>query len=99
MGSHSGVTTILELSDGFTIAAKNEKANVGAMFERETHREKILEARAKELRVKAKQRAMAEAAAAASVGPGGTASTTRHTESAESGETAEGETREKVGFL
>lgn len=64
VGSHSGVTTILELSDGFTTAAKNEKATVGAMFERETHREKILETRAKELRVKEKQRAMAEAAAA-----------------------------------
>ncbi|VDM16983.1 unnamed protein product [Hydatigera taeniaeformis] len=64
VGSRSGVTTILELSGGFTTAAKNEKATVGAMFERETHREKILETRAKELRVKEKQRAMAEAAAA-----------------------------------
>ncbi|KAL5108173.1 Dynein intermediate chain 3 ciliary [Taenia crassiceps] len=64
VGSHSGVTTILELSGGFTTAAKNEKVTVGAMFERETHREKILETRAKELRVKEKQRAMAEAAAA-----------------------------------
>lgn len=96
VGSHTGDTSILELSDGFTSAAKNEKASVGAMFERETHREKILEARAKELRVKAKQRAMAEAAAT-SAGVGGTASGVRHHESAESVETAERESREKVG--
>ncbi|VUZ51240.1 unnamed protein product, partial [Hymenolepis diminuta] len=60
VGSKPGVTTILELSAGFTAPSKNEKATVGAMLEREWHREKILETRAKELRVKAKKKALAE---------------------------------------
>ncbi|KAH9281265.1 Dynein intermediate chain 3, ciliary [Echinococcus granulosus] len=97
VGSHSGVTTILELSDGFTTAAKNEKATVGAMFERETHREKILETRAKELRVKEKQRAMAEAAAAGAPpvytqGSRPFEGATENAEKAEKAEVADGET-------
>lgn len=38
------------------------------MFERESHREKILEARAKELRVKAKQKAIADSGPAETEG-------------------------------
>lgn len=51
-GSHSGVCTILELSEGFWSQPKNEKNLITAMFERETHREKILEARAREIKLK-----------------------------------------------
>jgi len=53
-GSHSGTTTILELSSGLCTLQKNEKNLVGAMFEREAKREKILEARHRELRLKEK---------------------------------------------
>lgn len=69
VGSRKGSTTILELSEGFSTLNKNEKVVVSAMFERETHREKILEARQRELKLKEKQRAMAEAAAAAAQNP------------------------------
>lgn len=101
VGSHSGVTTILELSGGFTTPAKNEKATVGAMFERETHREKILETRAKELRVKEKQRAMAEAAAtgaptASTQGLRPVEGSTENAEKEGKTEVADGETAEKV---
>ncbi|CAH8624911.1 unnamed protein product [Heterobilharzia americana] len=51
-GSHSGVCTILELSEGFWSQPKNEKSVVTAMFERETHREKILEARHREIKLR-----------------------------------------------
>ncbi|TGZ68192.1 hypothetical protein CRM22_004380 [Opisthorchis felineus] len=51
-GSHSGVCTILELSDGFATQPKNEKTLMTSMFERETHREKILEARNREIKLK-----------------------------------------------
>ncbi|CAL8102283.1 unnamed protein product [Calicophoron daubneyi] len=57
-GSHSGVCTVLELSEGFWTQPKNEKNLITAMFERETHREKILEARHREIRVK-KNKALA----------------------------------------
>lgn len=73
VGSHTGTTTILELSSGLTKLQKNEKNLVNTMFERETHREKILEARMREIRLKertaaqkaAREAAMAAAAAAA----------------------------------
>ncbi|XP_060700806.1 dynein axonemal intermediate chain 2 [Hemiscyllium ocellatum] len=51
-GSHLGTTTLLEFSSGFCTYQKNEKALANALFERETKREKILEARQRELRVK-----------------------------------------------
>ncbi|XP_048411502.1 dynein axonemal intermediate chain 2 isoform X3 [Stegostoma tigrinum] len=57
-GSHRGTTTLLEYSSGFCTYQKNEKALANAMFERETKREKILEARQRELR--AKERAKSE---------------------------------------
>lgn len=51
-GSHTGTTTLLELSDSLCTMQRNEKALVTAMFERETKREKILESRQRELRLK-----------------------------------------------
>lgn len=51
-GSHSGTVTLLELSDGLCNIQRNEKASVTAMFERETKREKILETRHREMRLK-----------------------------------------------
>ncbi|CAH8577065.1 unnamed protein product [Schistosoma turkestanicum] len=51
-GSHSGICTILELSEGFWNQPKNERSLVTAMFERETHREKILEARNREIKLR-----------------------------------------------
>nr|CAH8870534.1 unnamed protein product [Trichobilharzia regenti] len=51
-GSHSGVCTVLELSEGFCTQSKNEKALITSMFERETHREKILDARHREIKLR-----------------------------------------------
>ncbi|XP_039265047.1 dynein intermediate chain 3, ciliary-like [Styela clava] len=51
-GSHTGTTTLLELSEGLWNMQKNEKNLINGMFERETKREKILETRQRELRLK-----------------------------------------------
>ena len=51
-GSHKGTTTLLELSEGLYTLPRHEKASITAMFERETKREKILEARHREMRLK-----------------------------------------------
>ena len=51
-GSHTGTTTLLELSNSLCTMQRNEKMLVTAMFERETKREKILESRQRELRLK-----------------------------------------------
>jgi len=51
-GSYNGTVTLLELSDGLCTLQRNEKASMTAMFERETRREKILEARHREMRLK-----------------------------------------------
>ncbi|XP_065708628.1 dynein axonemal intermediate chain 2 [Patagioenas fasciata] len=51
-GSKVGTVTLLEISSGLCTLQKNEKNMVNAMFERETKREKILEARHRELRLK-----------------------------------------------
>ena len=59
-GSVDGSVYLLELSEGLTTLQRNEKSLITSMFERESKREKNLEARAKELRVKQRQ---AEAAA------------------------------------
>lgn len=56
-GSHSGSTTILELTSSLAVLQPNEKQNINAIFERETRREKILEGRRRELKLKAKQAA------------------------------------------
>ena len=54
-GSVDGSIYLLELSRGLTELQRNEKSAVTQMFERESKREKNLEARAKELRNKKKQ--------------------------------------------
>ncbi|KAM4550026.1 dynein axonemal intermediate chain 2 [Fundulus diaphanus] len=55
-GSHSGEATLLEICSGLSTLQKNEKSLVAAMFERETKREKILEARQREIRLKERSR-------------------------------------------
>ncbi|XP_075135471.1 dynein axonemal intermediate chain 2 [Leptodactylus fuscus] len=56
-GSKMGLTTLLELSPGLCTIQRNEKNIATAMFERETKREKILEARHREMRLKERSRA------------------------------------------
>ncbi|XP_064423465.1 dynein axonemal intermediate chain 2 [Latimeria chalumnae] len=51
-GSHYGTATLLEISAGLCTLQRNEKALATMMFERETRREKILEARYREMRLK-----------------------------------------------
>lgn len=55
IGAVDGSVTLLEMCDGLSTMQPNEKVAVNAMFERETKREKNLEAKAKELRLKAKR--------------------------------------------
>ncbi|NXI91928.1 DNAI2 protein, partial [Psophia crepitans] len=55
-GSELGTVTLLEISSGFCTLQRNEKNLVNAMFERETKREKILEARHREMRLKERAR-------------------------------------------
>uniref|UniRef100_A0A6Q2X9Y3 Dynein, axonemal, intermediate chain 2b n=1 Tax=Esox lucius TaxID=8010 RepID=A0A6Q2X9Y3_ESOLU len=55
-GSQLGTVTLLEISSGLCTLQKNEKALATAMFERETKREKILEARHREMRLKERSR-------------------------------------------
>ncbi|XP_037548701.1 dynein intermediate chain 2, axonemal [Nematolebias whitei] len=55
-GSLSGEATLLEICSGLSTLQKNEKSLVAAMFERETKREKILEARQREIRLKERSR-------------------------------------------
>lgn len=43
-GDSAGVITLLQLCDGLVHPQPNEKNNIGAMFDRETKREKNLEA-------------------------------------------------------
>ena len=63
-GSVDGSVYLLELSEGLTTLQRNEKPQITSMFERESKREKNLDARAKELRIsKAKEAKAAEAAA------------------------------------
>mmetsp|Transcript_22165 Transcript_22165/g.68973 ORF Transcript_22165/g.68973 Transcript_22165/m.68973 type:complete len:575 (-) Transcript_22165:73-1797(-) len=54
-GGADGNCTLLELCEGLAVMQPNEKQSINAMFERETKREKNLEARAKELKLKAKK--------------------------------------------
>ncbi|XP_021096643.1 dynein intermediate chain 2, axonemal isoform X3 [Heterocephalus glaber] len=53
-GSQQGTTTLLEVSSGLSTVQRNEKNIAFSIFERETRREKILEARQKEMRLKEK---------------------------------------------
>ncbi|KFO84579.1 Dynein intermediate chain 2, axonemal, partial [Buceros rhinoceros silvestris] len=55
-GSKLGTVTLLEISAGLCTLQRNEKTLAAAMFERETRREKILEARQRELRLKERSR-------------------------------------------
>ncbi|XP_065676617.1 dynein intermediate chain 3, ciliary-like [Hydra vulgaris] len=60
VGSHEGTTTLLELSESLYTLLRHEKNAMGAMFERETKREKILETRHKEMRLKERSRSQQE---------------------------------------
>ncbi|NXN64467.1 DNAI2 protein, partial [Himantopus himantopus] len=55
-GSKLGTVTLLEISSGLCTLQRNEKTLATAMFERETKREKILEARHREMRLKERAR-------------------------------------------
>ncbi|XP_053285703.1 dynein axonemal intermediate chain 2 [Pleuronectes platessa] len=55
-GSQQGEATLLEICSGLSTLQKNEKNLLAAMFERETKREKILEARQREIRLKERSR-------------------------------------------
>uniref|UniRef100_A0A7N6FGR4 Dynein, axonemal, intermediate chain 2b n=2 Tax=Anabas testudineus TaxID=64144 RepID=A0A7N6FGR4_ANATE len=55
-GSQQGGATLLEMCSGLSTLQKNEKSLLAAMFERETKREKILEARQREIRLKERSR-------------------------------------------
>eukprot|EP00741_Cyanophora_paradoxa_P021766 tig00000241_g21009.t1 len=54
-GSTDGTVTLIELCDSLCTPQANEKQAINQMLERETKREKNLEARAKEMRLKAKK--------------------------------------------
>ncbi|NXH22033.1 DNAI2 protein, partial [Bucco capensis] len=51
-GSKMGTVTILEISSGLCTLQRNEKALATAMFERETRREKVLEAQRRKMQLK-----------------------------------------------
>ncbi|KAG2445864.1 hypothetical protein HXX76_000468 [Chlamydomonas incerta] len=55
VGTSDGCTSVLQLSQGLSEASPAEKANINAMFERETTREKNLEKAIKEAKVKARK--------------------------------------------
>ncbi|CAI5644627.1 unnamed protein product [Oreochromis niloticus] len=55
-GSQLGEATLLEICSGLSTLQKNEKSLLAAMFERESKREKILEARQREVRLKERSR-------------------------------------------
>jgi dynein intermediate chain 2, axonemal len=55
-GGLDGSTTLLEVSDGLCLLQPNEKQSISQMFERETKREKNLDARAKEMKLKEKSK-------------------------------------------
>jgi dynein intermediate chain 2 len=57
VGASDGSATLMELCEGLATMQPNEKASINQMFERETKREKNLEARAKELKNLAKKKA------------------------------------------
>ncbi|KAJ0005286.1 hypothetical protein NQD34_011500 [Periophthalmus magnuspinnatus] len=55
-GSQGGSATLLEFCSGLSSLQKNDKTLLAAMFEREAKREKILEARQREQRLKERSR-------------------------------------------
>ena len=60
VGAADGSTTVLEISDSLAQAQSTEKSSIMQMLDREMKREKNLEARAKELKQKAKKEAAAK---------------------------------------
>lgn len=54
VGSEKGAMYLLEVSDNMTFSSKNDKPLFTAMLERESKREKILEAKLRELKLKNK---------------------------------------------
>ncbi|XP_014462004.1 dynein axonemal intermediate chain 2 [Alligator mississippiensis] len=68
-GSQLGTVTLLEISSGLCTLQKNEKTLATAMFERETKREKILEARHREMRLKERARSEGKEEEAKEDGP------------------------------
>ncbi|XP_015587491.1 dynein intermediate chain 3, ciliary isoform X2 [Cephus cinctus] len=54
VASKNGTTYLLELSEALTINQKNDKLLLTALLERETRREKVIEAKNRELRLKMK---------------------------------------------
>ncbi|XP_055448089.1 dynein axonemal intermediate chain 2 isoform X2 [Psammomys obesus] len=56
-GSQLGTTTLLEVSGSLSTLQRNEKNIASSIFERETRREKLLEARHREMRLKEKGKA------------------------------------------
>ncbi|XP_066256971.1 dynein axonemal intermediate chain 2 [Euwallacea similis] len=54
VGNQKGTTYLIEFSENLSTSNKNDKVLMTAMFERESRREKILEARNRELRLKQK---------------------------------------------
>ncbi|KAJ8972987.1 hypothetical protein NQ317_019018 [Molorchus minor] len=55
IGNQKGGINLVEFTENLAVCNKNDKALLNGMFERESHREKILEARNRELRLKLKQ--------------------------------------------
>lgn len=60
-GSELGATFLIEVSDNMATSMKNDKPLLTAMFERENKREKILEAKLRELKLKVKTAQLAHA--------------------------------------
>ncbi len=58
-GSENGATFLIEVSDNMATSLKNDKPLLTAMFERENKREKILEAKLREIKLKVKTAQMA----------------------------------------
>ena len=54
VGDGEGTTTLLQLSPGLSEMQNQERQTIGAMFEREQKREKMLETRARELKNQSK---------------------------------------------
>jgi len=59
-GSQNGTVTLIEVSDNLCIQGKSEKALVTGMFDRETRRAKVLEARGRAKRDRGKSSAHGE---------------------------------------
>lgn len=53
-GSANGATFLIEVSDNMAVSLKNDKPLLTAMLERENKREKILEAKSREIKLKVK---------------------------------------------